>query len=70
MSSNLKCLNIYHIIEDVYTSDCEMIMVHDLVQRWIHLWTIDVDSQLPIGSKKLHLSCRINFEPLFQSEKT
>jgi hypothetical protein len=31
-----QVLDIYHIIEDVYTSDCEMIMVHDLVHRWIH----------------------------------
>jgi hypothetical protein len=43
---------IYHAIEDVYTSDCEMIMVHDLVHGWIHFWTIDVHSQLLIRSKK------------------
>jgi hypothetical protein len=47
-----QMLQIYHIIEDVYTSDCEMIMAHDLIHRWIHFWTIDVHSQLLIRSKK------------------
>jgi hypothetical protein len=39
---------IYHIIKDVYTSDCEMIMVHDLVHKWIHFLIADVHSQLSI----------------------
>jgi hypothetical protein len=55
-----KLLNVFkpqvskinHIIEDAYISDCEMIMVHDLVHKWIHFWRVNVHSQLPIESKK------------------